>query len=278
MLARIPGADRDSRLGTINWSHGTGNGRIREMKLTVLGSCGGYPRPGRACSGYLLENQGESLVVDMGTGTMSNMLRHVSFEDVGGVALTHLHPDHFVDLYALYTARRFSLAAGRRLPVLAPGGTRDAIEVTLTGKTRTEFFEYLDFIEADGREPEEIAGFTISSSPANHSVPSLCLRISGGGRTICYTGDTDKTDAIAELARGADLFICEATFTSELPAKIPGHLFASEAGVIAREAGVGRLLLTHVWPTLDEARARLDAAAEYDGPIEVAHENLAIEI
>ena len=251
------------------------------MKLTVLGSCGGYPRPGRACSGYLVECEGSSLVMDLGTGTMANMLKNVSFEDLGGVALTHLHPDHFVDLYAIYTARRFSRAAGTPLPVVAPPGSVDAIKPTLNGNTRTEFFEYLHFMEARGSEEMdrfEIGPFRIEAVPARHSVPSMCLRVTAGGRTICYTGDTDNDPPVVEMARGCDLFLCEATFTSQLPMKIPGHLYASEAGEMARQAGAGRLVLTHVWPTLEEGTAREDAAEAFKGPIELAVEGLVVEI
>lgn len=248
------------------------------LRLTVLGSCGGYPRAGRACSGYLLESGGESLVMDMGMGTMSNMLKHVSFEAVTGVVLTHLHPDHYVDLYALYTARRFSLAAWPPLPVVIPPGSREAIEVTLSGKTRQEFFEYLRFMEADEVAPLGIGGFSVEARPANHSVPALSLKVTAGGRSICYTGDTDESEHLCDLARGVDLFLCEATFTSELPARIPGHLYASEAGGIAEEAGVGRMVLTHVWPTLDENRAAGDAEQRYGGPVDMALEGMVIDI
>lgn len=248
------------------------------LKLTVLGSCGGYPRAGRACSGYLLEAGGESLVLDMGMGTMSNMLEHVSFEGLGGVALTHLHPDHFVDLYALYTARRFSLAAWPPLPVVIPPGARESIEVTLSGKTKQEFFEYLRFMEADEVAPLRIGGFSIEARPAKHTVPAVSLKVTAGGRSVCYTGDTDESDLLLELARGADLFLCEATFTSELPGKIPGHLYASEAGRIAEEAGVGRLVLTHVWPTLDEERAAGDAAERFGGQVDTAVEGMVFDV
>ena len=248
------------------------------LKLTVLGSCGGYPRAGRACSGYLLESGGESLVLDMGMGVMSNMLQHVSFESLGGVALTHLHPDHFVDLYALYTARRFSLAAWPPLTVVVPPGAKEAIEVTLSGKTRQEFFEYLRFVDADEVEPLGVGCFHIESRPANHSVPAVSMKVTAGGRSICYTGDTDRSDHLQGLALGVDLFLCESTFTSELPAKVPGHLNASEAGQAAEEAGAGRLVVTHVWPTLDEERAVSDAAGRFGGTVEAAVEGMVFDV
>jgi ribonuclease BN (tRNA processing enzyme) len=80
------------------------------------------------------------------------------------------------------------------------------------------------------------------------------------------------------MARGTDLFICEATFTSEVREKVPGHLTAYEAGRVAAEAEVGKLLLTHVWPTLDERRAAEDAKSVYSGPVDVAVDGLTLEI
>jgi len=243
-----------------------------------LGSCGGYPRAGRACSGYLLESGGDSLVLDMGMGTMSNLLKHRSFDSIGGVVLTHMHPDHYVDLYALYTARRFSHVAWPPLTVVVPAGAREAIEVTLTGKTRQEFFEYMSFVEADGAAPLGVGPFTVESGAADHSLPALCLKVTAGGRCVCYSGDTDLGGDLGALAAGADLFLCEATFTSEMPARIPGHLFASEAGKAAADAGAGRLVVTHVWPTLDERRAVSDAAEQFGGPVEAAVEGMVFEV
>ena len=247
------------------------------LKLTVLGSCGGYARPGRACSGYLFQLGDSNLVLDIGAGVLSNMLKYVAADALDYLVITHLHYDHYVDIYGLLTARRFWERALQALPVLAPAETRGVIGQPLSPESREEFLNCMEFIDARDRVPVSFAVFEICPYAAEHSIPAYGYRITAGGRTVCYTGDTDRSELLVEMARGADLFICEATFTSEVKEKIPGHLTASEAGSVAAEAKVGRLLLTHVWPTLDEDRAVEDASAVFGGPVDAAVDGLALE-
>jgi ribonuclease BN (tRNA processing enzyme) len=262
---------------TRTWGSESRGGAVT-LKLTVLGSCGGYARPGRACSGYLFELGDSDLVLDIGAGALSNMLKYVEADALDYLVITHLHYDHYVDVYGLLTARRFWERALPPLPVLAPAGTRQVVGEALSPESREEFLSCMEFIDAEDRVPVRFAGFEILPYEAAHSVPAFGYRITAGGRTVCYTGDTDRSELLVDMAGGADLFICEATFTSEVKEKIPGHLTASEAGSIAAEARVGRLLLTHVWPTLDEGRAVEDAESVFGGPVDVAVDGLTLEI
>jgi ribonuclease BN (tRNA processing enzyme) len=248
------------------------------LKLTVLGSCGGYARPGRACSGYLFQLGESDLALDIGAGVLSNMLKYIEADELDYLVISHLHYDHYVDVYGLLTARRFWERALPALPVLAPAETRSVVGEPLSPESREEFLNCMEFIEAEDRVPVGFGGFEILPFDAEHSLPAYGYRIESGGRTVCYTGDTDRSGLLVEMAGGADLFICEATFTSEVKKKIPGHLTASEAGSIATEAKVGRLLLTHVWPTLDEGRAVEDASSVFGGPVDAAVEGLTLEI
>lgn len=247
------------------------------MELTVLGSCGGYPRPGRACSGYLLRSGSDCVVMDLGTGTLSNLLLEVGPGDISALLLSHMHPDHYVDVYPLYTARRFNLLEPG-LPMFLPEGGREALDVTITGPTRKTFFEYLaPEIMKDG-ETYRLGELSVTVRYVKHALPAVGFRVEANGTTLCYTGDTGPCEAVTELARGADVLLCESTFTSELTGKVPGHMFAVEAGRLAREAAAGRLLLTHVWPTLSEKAAVEDAGTEFDGPVEAAYESLTLQL
>lgn len=250
-----------------------------DLEVTVLGSSGGYAGPGKACSGYLLQNGEGNLVLDLGSGALSNLLKYVPPEEVGGLALTHMHYDHYVDIYGLCTARRFWEKEVVPLPLLAPPHARDVITSPLQEDNRNEFMRSLDLYTAQPGVSFEIAGFEITPLPAEHeAINSLIYRVSCSGKTVCYSGDTGICPALIEQARGADLFICEATFTSQVREKIRGHLFAVEAGRAASEAGVGRLLLTHLWPTLSEERALQDARREFKRWCEIAREGSKISI
>ncbi len=100
-------------------------------------------------------------------------------------------------------------------------------------------------------------------------VQSLGYRIEVGGKTLAYTGDSGPCDEVLQLAQGADLFLCEATWKHD-DGLLPFHMSARQAGEHAARAGVGSLVLTHIWPTLDPEDSRAEAAGAFDGPIEVA--------
>jgi ribonuclease BN (tRNA processing enzyme) len=250
-----------------------------DLKVTVLGSSGGYAGPGLACSGYLLQNGESSLVLDLGAGALSNLLKYISPEEVGVLALTHMHYDHYVDIYGLCTARRFWENTIPPLALLAPQDAPDVITSPLQESSRDEFLRCLDVREVRPGVPDVIAGFEIIAMPAEHKVvDSLIYRVTCAGKTVCYSGDTELCGALLEQARGVDLFICEATFTSEVPEKMHGHLFAAEAGKAASEANVGMLMLTHLWPTLSEDYALEDARSTFAGRCEIAREDRTISL
>ena len=85
-------------------------------RLVVLGGCGAWPEPGRACSGFLLEHEGFRVALDLGYGTLPRLLAELGSVTAAGldaVVVTHDHPDHVVDLHGLFRARLYD---GRRLP------------------------------------------------------------------------------------------------------------------------------------------------------------------
>jgi ribonuclease BN (tRNA processing enzyme) len=248
------------------------------IRVTVLGCSGGYANPDKACSGYLLRDGHNSLALDLGAGAFSNLLRYMPAGELGGLAITHMHYDHYVDIYGLCTARRFWLEDLPPLPLLAPPGALVVMTSSLEDNTRNAFARSLDVLDVRVGNVEELSGFEVIAYPAEHGVGSFIYRLSVDGKTICYSGDTDLCDALLEQARGADLFICECTFTSEVREKMRGHLFAAEAGKAAAQAGVGTLLLTHLWPTLSQERAIGDARSTFDGDIRLAVEGMTIEL
>ena len=248
------------------------------LRVVVLGSSGGYPGAGKACSGFLLQNDGDSLVLDIGSGSLSNLLRHIGPDELGGVALSHLHYDHYVDIYGLFTARRFWEDVLPPLPVLAPRGAGEFIASIISESSRPLLMGCMEMLELTDGGVFEIGGFQVLAGAVSHMEESYAFRVTADGRTLCYSGDSEACDGLSSLAEGADLFICEATFTSEVAQKPPGHLSAREAGEVAAGAGVGRLVLTHIWPTLDPERAAADAREVFDGPVELAEEGLTMYV
>jgi ribonuclease BN (tRNA processing enzyme) len=123
-----------------------------------------------------------------------------------------------------------------------------------------------------------IGPFDIKSAHVNHPVETFAFRFTCGGRSLVYTGDTGETEAVPELASGADVFLSEAAFLEgpDLPPNL--HLTARQAAVYARRAGVGRLVLTHLQPWTSPDDARTEAAAAFAGDLDIAVAGQVIDL
>ena len=113
------------------------------VTLTVLGCSGTYPDDGGACSGYLVRSPGASLVVDLGAGSLSNLQRHLAIGEVDAVVLSHVHPDHWLDLPVLRNAMRYVLGIGG-LPVYGTAETWLMAEVIIGELPPTMLWHTID--------------------------------------------------------------------------------------------------------------------------------------
>jgi len=262
------------------WDTGRVNGR-----LVVLGSCGAWPEPGRACSGFVVEHGGARIVIDLGYGTLPRLLSLLgssSADGVDAVIVTHAHPDHMVDLHGLLRARWFGRRSAPPIPLHAP----EPVLARLTG------------LEDGGGEvvrrafdwhrlpagPRQVGPFRLESTELPHYLPNSGVRLSAPGVTLAYTGDTGPDPGLARLGRGAGLYIVDATDRQQQPGAAalqrgPAlNLTARQAGEAAAAAGAGRLLLTHFWPDNDRERSRAAAAAAFGGQILLADEGLEVPL
>ena len=246
------------------------------MKLTILGGHGTFPVPGGSCSGYLLEHEGFKLWMDAGNGTLGKLLQHWSFEDVDAIWISHAHADHAVDLYPFFY--RMLGERGRRVPVLAPSGVPDRLASLIGADSLPSWRSVFDWRGVDPGDRTEIGPFTLEGSGAQHTSPNTVLRISADDRTLTYTGDTGPIDTLSEAARGSDVFLCEASWVDPAQVFQPIHLLASQAGTYARDAGVDRLILTHVWAQNDRDRVHEEAPAAFGGDVSLAFEIDPIEV
>jgi ribonuclease BN (tRNA processing enzyme) len=238
------------------------------VRLTVLGGCGAWPEAGQACSGYLIEHEGFTLVVDLGYATVPRLLEHVDAAQIDAVYVSHGHPDHCADLNPLLRARALSDEPAPPLPVYSPHGALDAV---LALDRREMLAGSYELRPVGAGASLEIGPFRAETRLLPHWLPNLGLRLSAGGRTLAYTGDTGPADETVRLAAGADLLLAEATYAESVPED--SRQFLSSATLVGRQAtsaAVGQLLLTHLWPGTDHASARSAASAAYDGDISVA--------
>lgn len=240
------------------------------MDLTVLGACGTFAVPGGACSGYLVRHEGFSLWMDAGNGTLARLQEHIPLESVDAVFLSHLHPDHCVDLYPFLYALMFE-GRDEPLPVYGPPNAREILGSILSEHSRMGLDRVFSWRGLSAGAGETIGPFRARVFDSAHGIENLTLRLEADGAALCYSGDTAVNDHLPDAARGAGLFLCEASWQDGQRAiSVPIHMKASEAGMIAERAGVGRLVVTHVWPRFDLEVSREQAAAVCGAPVDVA--------
>jgi ribonuclease BN (tRNA processing enzyme) len=238
------------------------------MRLTVLGSSGAFPTSLNPCSGYLVELEGFRILLDLGYATLPELLKHTTAEAIDAVIITHGHPDHCADLNPLLRARALGGGAPPPLPLYSPPGALDAVLALDRPGMLEPHFELREF--SPGSSPA-IGPFDVDTCLLPHWLPNAGVRLTGGGMTIAYTGDTGPSPLIAELARDADILIAEASYPEHVPAHSAQFLSnALQAGQNAAAAGVGQLVLTHLMPGQQQGQALQAARRSYDGPIAVA--------
>jgi ribonuclease BN (tRNA processing enzyme) len=247
------------------------------MELTVLGACGSWPAAGEATSGYLLADSGFVLPIDLGTGTFARLQERLSAEMVSSVVITHAHPDHFVDLYALFYFRLFHAEPLPPVELFAPPGLLDAVTCYAPPEREAQIRSLFRAHDVMPGQRFELGPFAIRAYEMRHQPATIGLRVTAGDLSFTYSADTGPSPEIVPLASNADLFLCEATSPRADP-RAPNHLTASDAGRFAQDAQVRSLLLTHLWPTFDPDQATREAAGSFEGEIAVARGGLTIAI
>lgn len=246
------------------------------MLLTILGGCGAWPGAGQACSGYLVEHDGFRLLVDPGYATVPRLLERVTADQVDAVFISHGHPDHCADLNPLLRARALRDDPPAPLPVYSLPRALDAVLALDRPGMLTDAYVLHEFTAGGWLD---IGPFRAQTRLLPHSVPNAGIRLTAGERVLAYTGDSGPSPDVVDLARGADLFLAEATYVDRVPEDSRRHLSsARQAGRQAKEADARHLLLTHLQPGTDATAAQAAAGAEYDGEIGIATSGLAINL
>ncbi|MHC1632054.1 MAG: MBL fold metallo-hydrolase [Methanotrichaceae archaeon] len=212
-------------------------------EVILLGTGVGIPHSGRSQAGLVMRMRSEDpLLFDCGAGSLLRLAEAgLSHLDIDTVILTHLHLDHVSDLLPLAKARW--LLGESKIQIYGPDGTEEWFR-TLQG-----LYDYLGDLEPSFHlvSPDDkfsIKGFEIEASEAVHSVPALGYKANFGSKTVVYSGDTEPTSSIAELARGSDLLIHECSFPE--PYKVTNHTTPKLLGEILQD--VTKVILTHLYP------------------------------
>lgn len=244
--------------------------------VTILGSGTCVPSLKRSACSVLVESGTEKLLFDTGPGTMRRLLEAgVTIFELTTVGFSHFHPDHTGELVPLLFSTKYPDGRRRKTPLHLVAGSGFSHFFSGLGRVYGNWIELgpemLQIRELSTAGPDQFrAGpLMMETAPTVHRPESIAFRITdAAGRSMVYSGDTDYSESLVQLATGADLFICESALPDEL--KVDGHLTPSEAGEMASRAGVGTLILTHLYPECENVDLVGQCRRTFDGNIIVA--------
>jgi ribonuclease BN (tRNA processing enzyme) len=253
------------------------------MKVTVVGCSGSYPGPDSPASSYLVEaDDGERtwrILLALGSGALGTLQRLADPLSIDAVFLSHLHPDHWFDMSGYYVLRKYHPAGPQpRIPVYGPRGTARRMANAYGLPANPGMSEEFDIREHDESQPVSVGPIKVEVSKVLHPVDAFALKVTHEGRTLVYSGDTAYSDALVELAQGADLLLAEAAFRECDDNPTDLHMTGADAARTAERAGVGRLVLTHIPPWFDPQHAFDEARPVYDGQLDLAASGAVYDI
>jgi ribonuclease BN (tRNA processing enzyme) len=233
------------------------------MRLTVVGSGDAFGSGGRFNTCFQVESASATVLIDCGASSLVALkARGLDPDRLDGVILSHLHGDHFGGLPFLLMDAQHLSRRQRPFLVAGPPGTRArlaaALEVLFPGSAATRWRFPWEVIEIEPGEPRDMLGFRVVTAEVLHpsGAPSTALRLSDGGATLAYSGDTEWTDVLLPIADGVQLLIIEC---SGYAGRIPYHLTWEILAPRLPDLGAQRIMITHMNPTvlahLDEIRA-----------------------
>jgi ribonuclease BN (tRNA processing enzyme) len=254
------------------------------LKVTILGSGTGIPSLTRSSCSIVSEIKDETLLFDLGPGTMRRALEAgITIDRITYLFISHLHPDHTGELVSLIFAGKYPGMEKRKSPLTIIGA-----------KGIGKFYEGLQRVyekwiemgedtvvirEMDNTRPDFMGfgPFDVNTMPMEHIESSIGFRVAvPDGTSLVYTGDTDYCENVIELSLNTDLLICEAALPDEMKAE--GHLTPSLAGKIATEAKVKSLVLTHFYPECGGVDIEAQCRKTYRGDLILAEDLMQIEI
>ncbi len=237
------------------------------MDLIVLGAGPAYTnRPDARGAGYLLRSGTTTLLLDMGQGTFPVLAAELEPSELDAIVVSHLHPDHFIDLVPLRHYLRYEFSPSRRVTVHAPRGLAERLDALHAQPGFTA--EALDAVEL--REDHRAIGpFDVQAARVTHTDDSYAFRVVADGAALVYSGDCGRAEDLGPLLRSGDTLLSEVSFG---PGPVPAgaqHLDAPAVGALAARHDVARLLLTHLQMGFDPDATIASVRERYGGPVEL---------
>lgn len=239
------------------------------MELTVLGAGPAYTnRLGATGAAYLVKEGETAVLLDFGQGSFPRLTAEIEPSTLDAVFVSHLHPDHFIDLVPLRHYLRYQFTPGRRVRVFAPRGLDDRLDALHAEEGFVA--EALD-VSALNEGSAPVGALVVEARRVTHTDESYGFRVAanGVGPGLVYSGDCGRTADLRPLIRPGDVLLIEVSFGAG--PIVPGalHLNSEAVGELAASTGAGRVLLTHLGMEQDEAAAIEAVRQRFGGPVEM---------
>jgi ribonuclease BN (tRNA processing enzyme) len=247
------------------------------MKVTAIGTGDAFGSGGRFHTCWRLDAGGKTICVDFGAAAIVGWAKtHRPTTDIDAIVISHLHGDHFGGLPFLLLESQFVSRRRKPLLIVGPPGLEARLkalcEAMFANSSSISWSFPLQVREVLPGDRERFDGFDFASFEVVHpsGAPSTAVRVSAGGRTFAYSGDTAWVEALVEVARDADVFVCEC-YSGETPT--PYHVdwptLRSNLGRLQARS----ILVTHLGESalrkIDEIRA---------AGVRVAEDGLVFEV
>lgn len=238
------------------------------MELIVLGAGPAYTdRVGATGAAYLVMSGGTAVLLDLGQGSFPRLASEIEPSRLDAVVVSHLHPDHFIDLVPLRHYLVYEFAPRRRVRVLGPAGLAERIDALHATAGFT--LAALDVEPLEDGAVVEIGEVVVEPRRVTHTADSFGFRVAstGGGPALVYSGDCGRAADLAPLLRPGDTLLAEVSFG---PGPVPEgamHLDGPAVGELAASNRAARVLLTHLQMGFDPAATIASVRGSFGGPI-----------
>jgi ribonuclease BN (tRNA processing enzyme) len=238
------------------------------MKVQLAGCGDAFGSGGRFNTCIHVEDGGSSILLDCGASSLVALKKAgIDRGAIDAILLTHFHADHFGGIPSFILDQQLNVKRTRLLLIAGPPGLRDwyarAMALAFPGE-RTLAFE-LDLREVDIGVAQPLAGMQVTPIHVKHddrAGPCLAYRIESEAKTLCYSGDTEWTNALIDAARGADLFICECYMYEKLR---KSHMTLTVLRQHLPAIGAKRVILTHLSEDMLAHLADVELECAVDG-------------
>jgi len=245
------------------------------MEIFLLGTGTAIPVQQHNPSGLVVKAGGQCLLFDIGPGTLGRLhLAGVQYDQIDHLLLSHLHPDHTLDLATLLLIFNCAPDAERKLPFPITGcrGFEDFYGSLINLYPEITPLSYALEIRQVYRDEFSIGTLQVKCAPTGHTPESVAYRLDDGNHVMVYSGDATTRGELAQLAKGADVLVCECSFPSGWETE--DHLNADTVGQIARQAAVKTLIVVHRYPPALAVDLIAQIRTQYDGDVQLAVDGL----